>query len=74
MRQQVFSSRVRLDDYDSKDYSLQTNIVGKFATGPVKHTLLFGVDLNRNNSSTLIKANFSKLAPLMFQSSLQKGF
>ena len=29
-----------------KDYSLQTNIVGKFATGSVNHTLLFGVDLS----------------------------
>ena len=30
-----------------KNYSLQTNVVGEFATGSVEHTLLFGVDLFR---------------------------
>jgi iron complex outermembrane receptor protein len=34
-------------DIDNENYSLQTNVVGQFATGPVKHTLLFGVDFNR---------------------------
>ncbi|MGH8000312.1 MAG: TonB-dependent siderophore receptor, partial [Brasilonema sp.] len=34
-------------DVKQKDYALQTNVVGKFATGSVKHTLLFGVDLFR---------------------------
>uniref|UniRef100_A0A0C1QX24 Ferrichrome-iron receptor n=1 Tax=Tolypothrix bouteillei VB521301 TaxID=1479485 RepID=A0A0C1QX24_9CYAN len=52
------------DDFDSKDYSLQTNIVGKFATGSVKHTLLFGVDLNRNNSSDIIRADFFNPSPI----------
>ncbi|MEH1835537.1 MAG: TonB-dependent receptor [Nostoc sp.] len=32
----------------NQSYSLQTNLIGKFATGSVKHTLLFGVDLNRD--------------------------
>ena len=30
-----------------ENYSLQTNIVGEFATGSLEHTLLFGVDLFR---------------------------
>ncbi|NJK28685.1 MAG: TonB-dependent siderophore receptor [Acaryochloris sp. SU_5_25] len=34
-------------DIDSESYSMQTNVVGKFKTGPIKHTLLVGVDLNR---------------------------
>ncbi|NJO96814.1 MAG: TonB-dependent siderophore receptor [Pleurocapsa sp. CRU_1_2] len=33
--------------------SLYTNINGKFNTGPVKHNLLFGVDLARDNVSFL---------------------
>ncbi|MBE9118006.1 TonB-dependent siderophore receptor [Lusitaniella coriacea LEGE 07157] len=35
-------------EYYSSDYSVQTNIVGEFATGTIAHTLLFGVDLNFN--------------------------
>ncbi|BAQ65418.1 TonB-dependent siderophore receptor [Geminocystis sp. NIES-3709] len=34
--------------YRSDDYSIQTNVVGKFNTGSVKHTLLGGLDLNFN--------------------------
>lgn len=33
---------------NNQSYGLQTNLIGKFATGSVKHTLLFGVDLNRD--------------------------
>lgn len=40
------------NEFYSDDYALQTNAVGKFATGSVKHTLLFGVDLNRTDSNT----------------------
>ncbi|WP_341530424.1 TonB-dependent siderophore receptor [Nostoc sp. UHCC 0302] len=47
-----------LDDFYSDDYSLQSNVVGKFATGGIKHTLLFGLDLNRTNSSTFSQSNF----------------
>ncbi|NJN39289.1 MAG: TonB-dependent siderophore receptor [Acaryochloridaceae cyanobacterium CSU_3_4] len=42
---------------DTRSYSLQTNIVGKFKTGPIKHTLLVGVDLNQTDSSNI--TNFS---------------
>ncbi|MGL6339976.1 MAG: TonB-dependent siderophore receptor, partial [Waterburya sp.] len=33
-----------------ENYSLQTNVVGKFATGKVEHQLLVGVDLDRATS------------------------
>ncbi len=52
------------DDFYSDDYSLQTNVVGKFATGSVNHTLLFGIDLNRTNSSTFAEADFFNSVPL----------
>jgi iron complex outermembrane receptor protein len=35
-------------EYHSDDYTIQTNVVGKFKTGLVQHTLLAGVDLNFN--------------------------
>ncbi|HBB30628.1 MAG TPA: TonB-dependent siderophore receptor [Cyanobacteria bacterium UBA8803] len=34
-------------EYTDRNYSFQTNLVGKVATGSVEHTLLFGVDLFR---------------------------
>ncbi|MEA5515423.1 TonB-dependent siderophore receptor [Nodularia sp. UHCC 0506] len=37
------------DDY-SETYTLQTDLVGKFTTGSINHTLLFGVDLARATS------------------------
>ncbi|MBD2309025.1 TonB-dependent receptor [Chroococcidiopsis sp. FACHB-1243] len=52
------------DDFDSEDYSLQTNVVGKFNTGTVEHTLLFGVDLNRSNSSNFVRVDFFNPTPI----------
>jgi len=37
------------DDY-YEFYSLQTNVVGEFATGSVQHTLLAGIDFNRSTA------------------------
>ncbi|BDA71299.1 ferrichrome-iron receptor [Calothrix sp. PCC 7716] len=37
------------DDY-LEQYSLQTNVVGKFTTGSIQHTLLFGIDLARQKT------------------------
>jgi iron complex outermembrane receptor protein len=37
------------DDYE-ENYTLQTDVVGKFTTGSINHTLLFGVDLARFTS------------------------
>ncbi|MEH2182392.1 TonB-dependent receptor [Nostoc sp.] len=34
-----------------KNYLLQNDLVGKFSTGRVKHTLLFGVDLERTTNN-----------------------
>lgn len=37
----------------SNSYSLYTNVIGKFETGSVKHTLTVGVDLNRTDGSSI---------------------
>ncbi|MBF2048457.1 MAG: TonB-dependent receptor [Elainella sp. C42_A2020_010] len=34
-------------EYFVNGYALQTNIVGEFSTGSIEHTLLFGIDLER---------------------------
>ena len=46
------------DDFDAEDYSLQTNVIGKLATGSIQHTLLFGLDYNRSNSNSFATATF----------------
>jgi iron complex outermembrane receptor protein len=51
-------------EIDVQEYSLQTNLVGKFATGSVKHTLLFGVDLNRTDETQLGTIGFLTPVPL----------
>ncbi|MBE7385571.1 MAG: TonB-dependent siderophore receptor [Leptolyngbya sp. SIO1E4] len=48
----------------AENYSLQTNIVGEFATGSIQHTLLFGIDLNRTDISTFARIDFSNRQPL----------
>lgn len=48
-----------LDDFESQDYSLQTYLVGNFATGSIEHTLLFGVDLNHSNTRSIANSDFS---------------
>jgi iron complex outermembrane recepter protein len=45
-------------DINIESFSLQTNMVGKFTTGPVKHTLLFGVDSNRTVDDTFAGVDF----------------
>ncbi len=37
----------------ANSYSLYTNVVGKFSTGSIKHTLTAGVDLNRTDNRIL---------------------
>lgn len=52
-------------EFTSDDYTVQTNAVGKFSTGPVEHTLLAGFDLNWNHlDDRLTKRDFSTFAPL----------
>lgn len=50
-----FPSRQELD---TDNFSLQTSIVGEFATGSVGHTLLAGIDLNRTEDSELTGFDF----------------
>ncbi|MEG4344219.1 TonB-dependent siderophore receptor [Microcoleus sp. A003_D6] len=50
-------------DLEFKNYSLQTNFVGNFATGSVRHTLLLGVDLNRLNDEEIGRLDFAALTP-----------
>lgn len=40
-------------DGEDRSYSFITSVVGKFATGSVKHTLTAGIDLNRSESRIL---------------------
>ncbi|MEO0432109.1 MAG: TonB-dependent siderophore receptor [Cyanobacteria bacterium J06656_5] len=50
-----FPSQQKLD---TENFSLQTNIVGEFATGSVGHTLFAGVDLNRTEDSEVTGFDF----------------
>lgn len=55
----LLSRAFALDDFDSRNFALQTNVVGELATGSVEHTLLFGVDLSRTNTSQFGLASFA---------------
>jgi iron complex outermembrane receptor protein len=46
----ILARRVASNDDLFEAYSVQTNLIGKFSTGSVKHTLLFGVDLDRQTT------------------------
>jgi iron complex outermembrane recepter protein len=46
----ILSRNFRSNDDYQETYALQTDLVGKFATGSINHTLLFGVDLARTTS------------------------
>lgn len=46
-------------EVDTENYSLQTNVVGEFATGSIDHTLLFGVDLNRTENRDFTRIDTS---------------
>lgn len=41
-----------IDDQNGtlEGYALQTNLIGKFSTGPINHTLLFGIDLSKETN------------------------
>ncbi|MEH2180226.1 TonB-dependent siderophore receptor [Nostoc sp.] len=51
-------------DSTERSYSLQTNVQGKFNTGAVKHTFLFGVDFNHSDQSLNGYGDFFTLVPL----------
>ncbi|MGM3306414.1 TonB-dependent siderophore receptor [Anabaena sp. WFMT] len=46
----ILSRNFRSNDDYGETYTLQTDVVGKFTTGSINHTLLFGVDLARDTS------------------------
>jgi iron complex outermembrane recepter protein len=43
----ILSRDIRSNDDYVESYSMQTNLIGEFTTGPLEHTLLLGVDLER---------------------------
>lgn len=51
-----------LDQFDEA-YSLQTNVVGEFATGSIGHTLTFGVDLVRDSFEQIGRLSQPPLLP-----------
>lgn len=54
----------RYRDFASDDLSLQADVTGKFATGPIGHELLLGADTYRfNNAMTILRRNPSAAAP-----------
>ncbi len=63
-----------IQDIVTENYSLQTNVVGKFATGSIEHTLLFGVDLGRNNTDQASNADFSERFPINIFNPVYRSF
>jgi iron complex outermembrane recepter protein len=59
----TFNGTYREFDTEYDDYSLTTNLVGKFSTGSIKHQLLFGIDLGRFSTRTPKYIDFTA-APL----------
>jgi iron complex outermembrane receptor protein len=57
-------SRTFVDqDGTIKTYAFQTNVVGKFKTGAIQHTLLAGIDLARSDVNLFTLGDFSVLRP-----------
>ncbi|MEA5505971.1 TonB-dependent receptor [Halotia wernerae UHCC 0503] len=59
----ILSRNFRSNDDYQETYTLQTDLVGKFATGSINHTLLFGVDLARATSGGTQKRLPAGLTP-----------
>ena len=58
----MLNRRFYFYDQDNQNYALQANLTGEIETGPLEHSLLFGVDANFTRMKT---SNFSAdLAPL----------
>ncbi|MEM8675384.1 MAG: TonB-dependent siderophore receptor [Cyanobacteria bacterium P01_G01_bin.67] len=51
---------------ESESFSLNTNLVGEFATGPIDHQLLFGIDLNRTEDNFNLSTRLDVENPLEF--------
>lgn len=63
-----------IQDISTENYSLQTNVVGKFTTWSIGHTLLFGVDLGRNNTDQASNADFSERFPINIFNPVYRSF
>ncbi|MBE9005515.1 TonB-dependent receptor [Fortiea sp. LEGE XX443] len=59
----ILSRNFRSNDDYQETYTLQTDLVGKFATGSIEHTFLFGVDLARATSGGTQKRLPAGLTP-----------
>ncbi|VEP16472.1 Ferrichrome-iron receptor (fragment) [Hyella patelloides LEGE 07179] len=55
-------------------FTLQTNVVGEFATGSIEHQLLFGVDLNRTNQDTINRIDLLNPLPLNIFAPVYEAF
>lgn len=53
----ILESNLRAYEIEGNNYALYTNIRGKFNTGSVKHNLLFGVDLSRQESEQVSRSD-----------------
>lgn len=51
-------------EYIDRDYAFQADVVGEFATGPIEHTLLFGVDLYRGEQDLDNRRQFENIPSL----------
>lgn len=68
---------IRVDsavDNFRESYALQTNVIGKVATGPVRHTLLFGIDLSQNNADLFTEGNLRRPLPLNIFNPVYQAF
>ena len=45
----ILSRGIRSNDDYFENYAMQTNLIGEFTTGSIEHTLLFGIDLERQS-------------------------
>ncbi|MCL1472552.1 TonB-dependent siderophore receptor [Argonema antarcticum] len=55
----IITRNLARQEIPTENYSLQTNVVGEFATGSIGHTLLFGVDLNRSELGVKSAVDFT---------------
>jgi iron complex outermembrane recepter protein len=52
----ILTRNLRSNDDHRESFALQTELVGEFATGPIDHTLLFGIDWSRNTQRSNTRA------------------
>lgn len=51
-------------DGQLNSYSLATNLTGKFSTGAINHTLIVGLDLNRNTFDVFTRVDLDNPSPI----------